>query len=63
MQYAENGKCILDYQQHELIASLNIENKPHLCLANSVILPGRSLAVISTNNNLETDQSGQIYEI
>ena len=63
MQYAENGKCILDYQQHELIASLNIEDKPHLCLANSIILPGRSLAVISTSSNLEPDQSGQIYEI
>ena len=40
VQYAENGKCVLDYQQQELIASVNIQNKPHLCLANSVILPG-----------------------
>ena len=28
MRYSENGKCILDYQQQELIASLNVENKP-----------------------------------
>ena len=54
VQYAENGKCILDYQQQELIASVNVENKPHLCLANSIILPGRSLAVICVSNNLGT---------
>ena len=53
----------MDYQQQELIASVNIENKPHLCLANSIILPGRSLAVICVSSNLEPDQSGQIYEI
>ena len=62
VRYAKNGKCILDYQQQELIASVNIENKPHLCLAKSIILPGRSLAVICVSNNLKPDQSGQIYE-
>ena len=46
-----------------MIASVNIENKPHLCLANSIILLGRSLAVICVSNDLEPDQSGQIYEI
>ena len=63
VQYAKNGKCVLDYQQQELIASVNIENKPHLCLANSIILLGRSLAVICVSSNLEPHQSGQIYEI
>ena len=28
VRYSENGKCILDYKQQELIASLNVENKP-----------------------------------
>ena len=28
IRYYENRKCILDYQQQELIASLNVENKP-----------------------------------
>ena len=32
-------------------------------MANSITLPGRSLAVISVCNNLEPDQSGQIYDI
>ena len=62
VQYAENGKCILDYQQHELIASVNIENKHQLSLANSMTLLGRSLAVVCARN-LEPDQSGQIYDI
>ena len=53
----------MDYQQQELIASLNIEDKPQLSLATSMILPGRTLAVIQVNNDLEPEQSGQIYEI
>ena len=63
VRYSENGKCILDYQQQELIASLNVENKPQLSLANSMTLPGRTLAIIHVNNNLKPEQCGQMYEI
>ena len=42
---------------------MDIENKPQLSLANSVTLPGRSLIVVCVRNNLELDQSGQIYEV
>ena len=52
VRYSENGKCILDYQQQELIASLNVENKPQISLANSMTLPGRTLAVIQVNTDL-----------
>ena len=37
--YADDGKCILDYQQQELIALLDIEDKPLFSLACSVTLP------------------------
>ena len=40
VQYANDGKCILDYQQQELVASINIEDKPQLILAKSMTLPG-----------------------
>ena len=40
---------------------MNIENKSQLSLANSMTLPGRFLAVVCVCNNLEPDQSGQIY--
>ena len=63
VQYADDGKCLLDYQQQELVAAMDIENKPQLGLANSVTLPGRSLIVVCVQSNLEPDQSGQIYEI
>ena len=63
VRYSEDGKCILDYQQQELIASLEIEDKPQLRATTSVLLPGRTLAVIQVNSNLELEQSGQIYEI
>ena len=46
-----------------MIASLNIEVKPQLSLTASVTLPGRTLAVIQVNNDLQPEQSGQIYEI
>ena len=45
------------------MASLDIEDKPQLILANSMTLPGRSLAVVCVYNTLEPDQSGQLYEI
>ena len=61
--YADDGKCVLDYQQQELIASMNIENKPQISLANSMTLPGRSLAVVCVRTKLEPDQGGHIYEI
>ena len=63
VQYADDGKCILDYQEQELIASMNIKNQPQLSLANSMTLPGRSLIVVCVRNNLKPDQSRQIYEI
>ena len=63
VKYSEDRKCILDYQQQELIASLEMEDKPQLRVTTSVLLPGRTLAVIQVNSNLEPEQSGQIYEI
>ena len=63
VQYTDHGKCVLDYQQQKLVASMDIENKPQLSLVNSVTLPGRSLIVICVRNNLEPDQSGQVYEV
>ena len=63
VQYAEDGKCILDYQQHELIASVNVEDKPHPNMTHSVTLPGRMLAIVCICNNLDPNQSGYIYEI
>ena len=61
VRYANDGKCILDYQQHELIASIDVEDKPQLNMTHSVTLPGRNLAIICIYNNLAPDQSGYIY--
>ena len=63
VRYAENGKCILDYQQHELIASINIEDKPQLNITHSVTIPGRTLATVCIHNNLDPNQSGYLCEI
>ena len=45
VRYSEDGKCILDYQQQELVAAMDMEVRPCLSLANSILLPGRTLAV------------------
>ena len=62
-RYSENGKCILDHKQQELVAAVSMEMKPHLSLANSMTLPGRTLPVAHINNNLSPEQSGHLYEI
>ena len=63
VSYAENGKCVLAYQQQELVASVEMEDKPQIHMAHSMIIPGRSLAIIYVNNNLSPQQSGSLYEI
>ena len=63
VRYSENGKCILDHKQQELVASISVETKPQLSLANSMTLPGRNLGVVHVNNSLKPEQGGQLYEI
>ena len=42
---------------------MDVEVRPHLSLANSISLPGRTLAVIHMDNNQSPEQSGHLYEI
>ena len=63
VRYDENGKCVLDYRQQELVASIEIEDKPQVSLAHSVTIPGRTLAIVCVYNNLDPHQSGSLYEI
>ena len=63
VRYSKKGKCILNHKQQELIASLSVETKPQLSLANSMTLLGRTLAVVYVNNDLKPEKGGQRYEI
>ena len=63
VKYSDNGKCILDHQQHELVAATDVEVKPHLILANSVTISGRALAAVQVDSTLTKEQSGYLYEI
>ena len=63
VQYAENGKCILNCPQEEMIATLDMASNPQLKSSTSILLPGRTLAVIQVNSDLKPEQSGQIYEV
>ena len=61
--YAADGRCILDYQQQELIASIDLEDKPQLNMTHSVTIPERTLAIVCIYNNLDPNQCGSLYEI
>ena len=63
VRYAEDGRCILDYQQHELIASIDIGDKPQLNMTHSVTIPGRTLAIVCVYSSLDPNQGGYLYEI
>ena len=63
VRYSDKGKCILDHQQHKLVAAVEVEVKPHLILANSVSIPGRTLAVVHVDSTLTKEQSGYLYKI
>ena len=54
---------ILDYQQQELVASIDMEDKAQLNMTHSVTVPGRTLAIVCICNNLDPNQSGYLYEI
>ena len=61
--YAADGKCILDYWQQKLVASIDIEDKPQVNMTYSVTIPGRTLVIVCVCNNLDPHQSGSLYEI
>ena len=63
VRYTGDGKCILDYEQQELIGSIDIEDKSQLYITHSVIIPGRTLAIVCVCNNLDPKQSGSFYEV
>ena len=56
-------KCVLDYQQQELVAFIDIEDKPQINMTHSVTIPGRTLAILYVCSNLDPNQSGSLYEI
>ena len=53
---------MLACQQQEIVASVEIEERPQIFMAHSVTIPGRSLAVVSVRNNLNPHQSGSLHE-
>ena len=63
VRYNNSGKCVLAYQQQEIVASVELEERPHIYMAHTVTIPSRTLAIVSTYNSLKPHQSGSLYEI
>ena len=61
--YDENGKCVLDYQQQELVAPIEIEDIPQISMTHTIVISGRTLAIVCVYNNLDPHQSGTLYEV
>ena len=63
VRYSDDGRCILDHQQQELVVATDMEIKSHLSLTSSVSIPGRTLVVVQVNNTLTPEQSGHLDEV
>ena len=63
IRYTANGKCILEYQQQELITSVDTENEPQLYMSHTVDILGRTLVIVCVQNDLDPIQSRSLYEI
>ena len=63
VRYSDNGKCILDCQQQELVVAMDMKIRLQLSLTGSVSIPGRTLAVVQVNNTLTQEQNGHLYEV
>ena len=57
------SKCDLEYQQQELITSVDTENEPQLYMSHTVDILGRTLTIVCVQNDLDPIQSGSLYEI
>ena len=47
----------------KLITSVDIENEPQLYMSHTVDIPGRTLAIVCVQNDLDPIQSRSLYEI
>ena len=63
VRYSDDGKCILDHHEQELVAAMDMKIRPHLSITSSVSIPVRTLAVIQVNNTLTQEQSGHLYDV
>ena len=63
IRYSEIGKCILDYKQQELVATITFEENPCLKLRSSVTIPGRTLAVLNVKVSPQELKDQHICEV
>ena len=46
-----------------IVAAMDMEIRPHLSLASSILIPGRTLGVVQVNNTLTQELNGHLYEV
>ena len=61
--YAKNGDCKLECKNEELVATVDLKNELALSLKGGVTIPPRNIAILNVSNNLEEEDTGQIFNV
>ena len=61
--YSKTGECRLDHKEEELIATVNLQDELTLSLRGRVPIPGRTVAVLNVDSNIQKCDVGQLYNI
>ena len=51
--YSKTGECRLDHKEEELIATVDMQDKITLTLKGGACIPGRTVAVLNVNSNIQ----------
>ena len=60
--YSKTGECRLD-KEEELIATVDLQDELTLSLKSGAYIPGRSVAVLNVDSNVQKCDVGQLYNV
>ena len=61
--YSKTGECGLDHKEEELIATVDLQDELTLSLKGGVHIPGRTVAVLNVDSNIQKCDVGQLYNV
>ena len=63
ISYYRSGHTKIEFQEEELIASIDEMIYPSLSLKESFFIPPRSLVVVDVKSGVTSDNIGQLFEV
>ena len=61
--YSKTGECRLDHKEEELIATVDLQDELTLSLKSRAYIPGRTVAVLNVDSNIQKCDFGQLYNV